>query len=553
MRRMPDKTLQIRALSVVPQMGRRPVDDAKFLWGGGRSPAPPAVVVACLTLWMGWGLGGWVATGTAAPQAVGSVTGVSSVVEVSSGVGHDRSVLRQDLAVDESAVDQPAVVAELKRGLEKIDEAAVREIISYLASDELEGRETLSVGFDKAAAFVASRFQQAGLQPAAGDDFYHTTLIDATQTPTDGIVVQDLDGRELEHFGLLGGGLKELHWQGALPQVDLNDPETYQDRAGPVVADWEREAGGRRVVNQIIRATNLCRQAGVTALVLRVSRDSPLLGIAAHGQRNKTVPSPRETFTIPVLLMPDDLDWDAISGVQLQLPAQRNFQAAARNVVAVLPGSDPEWADEYVLFTAHLDHLGVAMVGENRVYNGADDNASGVTAVLLLAEALAALPQRPKRSAAFIAYWGEERGLLGSRQFVRTPSIPLEKIVANVNIEMIGRPEEGAQGKIWVTGWEKSDLGELMRQAAAEYGVTIFEHPQFSAMLYGASDNFALAEAGVIAHSFSAGSLHEDYHQVTDEWERLNLPHMARVIEGLLVGSWPILQGQATPQASPDR
>ena len=169
-----------------------------------------------------------------------------------------------------------------------------------------------------------------------------------------------------------------------------------------------------------------------------------------------------------------------------------------------------------------------------------------MTAVVTLADAFGAMP-KPKRTLLFMTFWGEESGLLGSKQFVATPSWPLDKIVANVNIEMIGRPEPGANGKIWMTGWTESNLGVLMQQAATPFGVEIFEHPKFSAQLYRASDNFSFVDKGVIAHSFSAGSLHSDYHQPDDEWERLEIPHMTRVIQGLFMGSLPLSNGEVTP------
>jgi Zn-dependent M28 family amino/carboxypeptidase len=184
------------------------------------------------------------------------------------------------------------------------------------------------------------------------------------------------------------------------------------------------------------------------------------------------------------------------------------------------------------------------------IYNGADDDASGVTAVLTLADAYAAMPTPPKRSLLFVAFWGEESGLLGSKAFVDRPTWPLESIVANVNIEMIGRPEDGARGKIWVTGWNESNLGPLMRESASRWGVEIFEHPKFSAMLYRSSDNWSFAQRGVVAHSFSAGSLHADYHQVDDEWDRLEIPHMTRVIQGLFFGSLPLADGTLTPKTA---
>jgi Zn-dependent M28 family amino/carboxypeptidase len=219
-----------------------------------------------------------------------------------------------------------------------------------------------------------------------------------------------------------------------------------------------------------------------------------------------------------------------------------------RNVIGLLRGSDETLQKQAILYSAHLDHLGSnPALTDDQVYNGADDDASGVTAVVTLADAIGAMKDRPKRSVLFMAFWGEESGLLGSKQFVASPSWQLDQIVANINIEMIGRPEGGARGKIWMTGWRESDLGVLMSQAAKPWGIEIFEHPKFSSMLYRSSDNWSFVERGVIAHSFSAGSLHPDYHQVDDEWDRLEIPHMTQVIQGLWLGSLPLLDGTQTP------
>ena len=215
-------------------------------------------------------------------------------------------------------------------------------------------------------------------------------------------------------------------------------------------------------------------------------------------------------------------------------------------MIGVLPGSDETLASEALVISAHLDHLGE--VG-GTVYNGADDNATGVTAVVSLADAFGALENRPKRSVVFMAFWGEEQGLRGSRDFAERPLWPLENMVANINIEMIGRPESGARNKTWVTGWERSDLGPLMALGAKRVDTLVFAHPQFSGdMLYRASDNWPLADKGVIAHSFSAGSLHSDYHQPTDDWQRLELDHMTAVIRGLFAGALPIANGELTPK-----
>ena len=112
---------------------------------------------------------------------------------------------------------------------------------------------------------------------------------------------------------------------------------------------------------------------------------------------------------------------------------------------------------------------------------------------------------------------------------------------------MIGRPEENADGKAWGTGWPHSNLGPLMAAGGKRAGVTIFHHEQFSEMLYARSDNASFLSKGGIAHSFSAGSLHSDYHQPSDEVDKLNIPHMTRIIQGLLAGILPIARGEVTP------
>ena len=217
-----------------------------------------------------------------------------------------------------------------------------------------------------------------------------------------------------------------------------------------------------------------------------------------------------------------------------------------KNVVGILPGKDPELAKEAIIFSAHLDHLGRKENKGDGIFNGADDNASGVTAVLTLADAFGSMNCN-KRTLIFIAFSGEESGLLGSKRYAEQPVWPLEETIAMVNIEMIGRPEPGANGKIWMTGWRESNLGILMNEASLPMGVEIFQHPKFSSMLYRASDNWPLAEKGVVAHSFSAGSLHSDYHQPDDEWDRLDTKHMTRVIRGLLEASVPLSMGSEAP------
>jgi peptidase M28-like protein len=210
------------------------------------------------------------------------------------------------------------------------------------------------------------------------------------------------------------------------------------------------------------------------------------------------------------------------------VPAERRLYGG--NVVGVLPGSDPALRDEIVLVDAHYDHLGVgAPEGEKRdsIYNGADDDASGTTAVIMIARALAAGP-RPKRTVVFMATTGEETGLIGTRWYIAHPVRPLEKTVANLEIEMIGRPDSlaGGAGRGWLTGFERSTMGDMLR----ERGIPLVADPRPAQDFFRRSDNIAFAYLGIPAHTLSSYNMHADYHHATDEADRLDYEHMARVI-----------------------
>ncbi len=197
------------------------------------------------------------------------------------------------------------------------------------------------------------------------------------------------------------------------------------------------------------------------------------------------------------------------------------------NVVAELRGSDPARRGEYVMLSAHLDHIGVAREGSDRINNGADDNASGATALLAIAEALGRGP-RPPRTVLFVWFDGEEAGSYGARRFVDRADVPLERIVVNLNFEMIGRPDPAvAPGTLWMTGYERSTLGP----ALAAGGARIVADPHPSERFFERSDNIVLARRGVVAHTLSSYGLHADYHRPVDDVARVDFDHLTRVID----------------------
>ena len=204
-----------------------------------------------------------------------------------------------------------------------------------------------------------------------------------------------------------------------------------------------------------------------------------------------------------------------------------------RNVIGVLRGADAVLRDTYILVTAHYDHLGVRGSGEgDHIYNGANDDASGTASVIEIADTLAALPARPKRTLVFIALFGEELGLLGSRYYAQHPVFPLSKTVADLNLEQMGRTDDDTGprvGLVNVTGYDYTSITGVLRQAGQETGIRVVKDEESSDPFYARSDNQAFADAGVPAHTLSVGYVYPDYHQPGDEWPKLDYENMARV------------------------
>ncbi len=211
--------------------------------------------------------------------------------------------------------------------------------------------------------------------------------------------------------------------------------------------------------------------------------------------------------------------WDSVA------PTSRS---RASNVVGVLPGSDPTLRDEVVLVTAHYDHLGIGRpINGDSIYNGADDDASGVIAVIEMAKALQRGP-RPKRTIVFMAITGEEVGGLGTRWYIANPVRPLAKTVVDLNVEMIGHADSlaGGFGKAWLTGYERSTMGDLL----ADNGIPLVLDPRPTQRFFERSDNAAFARVGIPAHSLSSYNLVSPYHQPNDDASTIDVKHMTQVI-----------------------
>lgn len=210
------------------------------------------------------------------------------------------------------------------------------------------------------------------------------------------------------------------------------------------------------------------------------------------------------------------------------IPAAQRRDAV--NVVGLLRGTDPQLRDEYLIVGAHYDHIGMnaaRAVDGDSIFNGADDDASGVVAMLETARQLRE-GGGAKRSILFVAFTGEENGMTGTTWFIRNPVRPLEQVVADVQIEMIARPDSlaGGPGKGWLTGFERSTMGELLAAA----GVAVIPDPRPAQNFFARSDNYPFALLGIPAHTISSFGGHGDYHGVNDEVDAVDFAHFSTVI-----------------------
>ncbi len=214
------------------------------------------------------------------------------------------------------------------------------------------------------------------------------------------------------------------------------------------------------------------------------------------------------------------------------------------NVVGMIKGSSKP--DEYVIFSAHYDHIGILKpTEEDSIANGADDDASGVTAVILLADYFK--EHAPERSVVFVAFTAEEIGGFGSRYF--SQQLDPAKIVAMFNIEMIGKESKFGRNSAFITGFERSDFGTILQRNLEGSSFRFHPDPYPEQRLFYRSDNATLARLGVPAHTISTTQIDKDtlYHSVNDEVESMDMKNIADIIEAIAISSGSIVGGKDAP------
>ena len=418
--------------------------------------------------------------------------------------------------------------------------------VSFLASDALEGRGTPSRGLDIAAEFIAAQFRRAGLE-TAGDDGYFQTAPFANVTP-------NLEGLELI---VQVGDLVIKADRGAMSVVDSGAVDLTNAPALKIAAsDMERlnaltpeQVRGKVLILDYATSATPGR-GGVRSPAALLARLRPalvvVLAASPGGGRGAGSAAPvarlRDTSAVvtPTLAVWDEAIRKAIDNpgapeaiISAHVAAPVVTPVKLRNVIGVLRGSDPVLKDTYVLITGHYDHLGIRGTGEgDHIFNGANDDASGTASVIEIAHTLASFPSRPKRSIVFVALFGEELGLVGSRYYAQHPVFPLAKTVADINLEQVGRTDvDGASrvGVVNVTGYDYTTLPAELKKAGEAFDIQVLKDEKNSDPYFGRSDNQAFADAGVPAHTMSVGYMFPDYHGAGDEWPKIDYENMAKV------------------------
>jgi hypothetical protein len=405
-----------------------------------------------------------------------------------------------------------------------ISEASVRAHMEFLAADALNGRGSGTRDEWIAAEYIASHLRRWGLEPLGdGGGFVRRVTIERSEIAAPPVLT--VGGRRVTHgkeitvssiAGTRVTGPLQKFAEGVpvRPGVVLLLPESNAPSSGATAA-------AAMVLSLESEQARTRRQGGGAGRPLSVHW---IVG----APKRASVALDKATYAAVAALA---------EGAELTLEAEAKPAQTTNtwNVIGRLTGRSRQDAQDAIVLSAHLDHIGArgaanAKPGADTINNGADDDASGSVAVLELAQALAG-GKRPDRTLIFAWFGSEESGGLGSRHFIDAPPVPLDRIVANLQFEMIGRPDAKVPPHtLWLTGYERSDLGpELARRGAK---LVADPHPEQS--FFTRSDNIQFARRGVIAHTVSSFGLHADYHRPSDEVKTIDFAHMTDSIRSMV-------------------
>ena len=389
----------------------------------------------------------------------------------------------------------------------------VKRIETVLSSDKMEGRETFTPSIDRAADFIAGEFKKSGLKYFDGLTNYKQpfSLKKATMISASG----NLNGRPIASENIIA----------ITTAADLNINEDSGFKI-TVIKDSD---------NLFIEALQ----------ILRSNQKCLVLVNAGHsGNFQRLTRFTRESFEdrAPVIFV---LTNENPTAFHFEIKNNITTPSLA-NVIGVLPGKSKK--DEYVIFSAHYDHLGIGKpdaTGDS-IYNGANDDAAGTTAVIMLADYFSKMRSN-ERTLIFATFMGEEIGGFGSQYFSK--QIDHAKVVAMFNIEMIGTQSKWGSNSAYITGYEKSDFGKILQSNLKGSDFHFEPDPYPEQNLFYRSDNATLAALGVPAHTISTSKMDNEpnYHKQSDEVKTLDMENMARIITAIAISSKTIVSGKDTP------
>ncbi len=473
------------------------------------------------------------------------------------------------------ADNKPAPLpAEVDAMLSRVSANSLRGHLSFIASDLLEGRGSPSRGADLAAEYIAAQYRRAGLEPIGDDGYFQTANWQFTEADLNGFKLVLHRGAEQLALTPFEVGFKPgralAGSKVAVVKVDFDDAalDTVKDKLAGSIVLTEYPAAKPTSQQEYVammkaRGDFAQRMAAYQPLaVLALNRANPNGDAGGNGelidptQPAKNKEAPLQSLSIHGAAAVKFYDGLAMGAggatADVNVAVATTRAVKLRNVAGVLRGSDPTLKETYVMLTAHYDHLGVRDTANGKViYNGANDDGSGTVSVIEIASSMAAMKQRPKRSILFLTVFGEERGLLGSRYYGRNPLVPFAKTVADVNLEQMGRTDddEGPQiARTGMTGFDFSDMGAIFAGAGAKTGVEVFKHKVNSDKYFAHSDNQALADKGVPAHTLSVAYGFPDYHGLGDKWQKLDYDNMAKVDRMVALGLWMLANDPKAPQ-----
>jgi hypothetical protein len=459
---------------------------------------------------------------------------------------------------------QAQLSAGLREAARSITPEDIQLRVNIIADDSMMGRDTPSPGLEKTAQYVADQFRKFGLRPGGenGSFFQRYSISQRRIDPAGSHVGFMLRGKHVHaelardaRLAFGGAPAKESRAPavilgGGYTQADAEQLEV-RGKAVVVVMDY-----GKPLTPVIQQAIGAVMQRGPVGVVLLSNRDSATFAQRVAAQALVRV-EVGDGGAVPVVEVHERAVTGLLgeAGVRLDeirasaravakplpdlvvafgLKDEILQDASAPNTIGVLEGSDPKLRSEYIVYSAHMDHVGTSGGGQcqargaDSICNGADDDASGTVSIVELAEAFSRKGARPKRSIIFMTVSGEEKGLWGSGYFAEHPTVPMAQVVANLNIDMVGR---NWRDTIVAIGKEHSDLGATLNRVVEQHrdlNMVAIDDRWPEENFYFRSDHYNFARKGVPILFFFNG-VHADYHQVSDSPDRIDSEKQARI------------------------